>query len=59
MKPWAIGATYLNFIGDEGEERIVSSFGRENYERLAAVKGEFDPDNVFHLNHPIRPLTTA
>ncbi|MGH2981378.1 MAG: FAD-binding oxidoreductase, partial [Solirubrobacterales bacterium] len=59
MKPWAIGATYLNFVGDEGEERIISSYGRENYERLAAVKGEFDPDNVFHLNHPIRPLTTA
>jgi FAD/FMN-containing dehydrogenase len=59
MKPWAIGAVYLNFIGDEGEERIVAGYGRENYERLAAVKAEYDPDNVFHLHHPIRPLTTA
>ncbi len=54
MKPFATGATYLNFVGDEGEERIVSGYGRENYERLAAVKAEYDPGDVFHLHHPIR-----
>jgi hypothetical protein len=31
--------------------------GRETYERLAAVKSEYDPDNVFHLNHNVRPLS--
>jgi FAD/FMN-containing dehydrogenase len=55
MKPFATGDVYLNFIGDEGSERVIAGYGRENYERLAAVKGEFDPDNVFHLNHPIEP----
>ena len=59
MRPWATGATYLNFVGDEGEERIVSGYGRENYERLAAVKAEYDPENVFHLHHPIRPAAPA
>lgn len=59
VQPWATGATYLNFVGDEGEERIVSGYGRENYERLAAVKAEYDPDNVFHLHHPIRPAAPA
>jgi FAD/FMN-containing dehydrogenase len=59
VKPWATGATYLNFVGDEGEERIVSGYGRENYERLAAVKAEFDPEDVFHLHHPIRPAATT
>jgi FAD/FMN-containing dehydrogenase len=59
VKPWATGATYLNFVGDEGEERIVSGYGRENYDRLAAVKAEYDPDDVFHLHHPIRPATLA
>ncbi|HEX7293832.1 MAG TPA: FAD-binding oxidoreductase [Solirubrobacterales bacterium] len=55
VQPYATGATYLNFVGDEGEERIVSGYGRENYDRLAAVKAEYDPDDVFHLHHPIHP----
>ena len=59
VEPWATGAIYLNFIGDEGEDRIVAGYGRENYDRLAAVKAEYDPDNVFHLNHPIRPAAAA
>jgi FAD/FMN-containing dehydrogenase len=59
MKPYSVGATYLNFLGDEGENRIISGYGRENYDRLAKVKAEFDPDAVFHLHHPIRPLAAA
>jgi len=59
MRPWATGATYLNFVGDEGEERIVSGYGQANYDRLAAVKADYDPDNTFHLHHPIRPATPA
>lgn len=59
MRPWATGATYLNFVGDEGEERIVAGYGRENYARLAAVKAEYDPEGVFHLHHPIQPLTST
>jgi FAD/FMN-containing dehydrogenase len=55
MQPWASGVTYLNFIGDEGEDRIVAGLGRDNYKRLAQVKREYDPENVFHLNHNIRP----
>lgn len=59
VRPWATGATYLNFVGDEGEDRIVSGYGEENYRRLAAVKAEYDPDNTFHLHHPIHPATPA
>jgi FAD/FMN-containing dehydrogenase len=55
LKPWATGAIYLNFIGDEGHDRVVAGFGQENYDRLALVKAEFDPGNVFHLNQNIRP----
>jgi FAD/FMN-containing dehydrogenase len=59
MKPFAIEGVYLNFIADEGEDRVVAGYGRENYQRLAAVKAEFDPDNVFHLHHNIKPLQPA
>jgi FAD/FMN-containing dehydrogenase len=55
MKPWSIGAVYLNFIGDEGQDRVVAGFGAQNYQRLTAVKARYDPDNVFHRNHNIRP----
>ncbi len=55
LKPWASGAVYLNFIGNEGHDRVIAGFGADNYARLAAVKAEYDPDNVFHLNHNIRP----
>jgi FAD/FMN-containing dehydrogenase len=59
VRPWSTGATYLNFVGDEGEGRVVAAYGRDNYDRLAAVKAEYDPDDVFHLHHPIRPATPA
>ena len=55
LKPWSSGAVYLNFIGDEGEDRVVAGFGRENYARLAKVKAHYDPENVFRLNHNIKP----
>jgi FAD/FMN-containing dehydrogenase len=55
LKPWASGDVYLNFIGDEGEERVMAGFGRDNYRRLAEIKKRYDPENVFHLNHNIRP----
>lgn len=55
LRPWATGDVYLNFIGDEGHDRLVAGFGRGNYHRLAAVKAAYDPDNVFRLNHNIEP----
>ena len=55
MKPWATGAAYLNFMGDEGEERTIAGLGRENYQRLARIKAKYDPDNVFRHNHNIKP----
>ncbi|WP_423067922.1 FAD-binding oxidoreductase [Devosia sp. CN2-171] len=55
LKPWSAGNVYLNFIGDEGADRVVAGFGAENYRRLARVKRDYDPGNVFQLNHNIRP----
>jgi FAD/FMN-containing dehydrogenase len=57
MEPWATGAVYLNFIGDEGRDRLVAGFGEDNYERLARVKARYDPENLFRHNHNIEPAT--
>ncbi len=59
LKPYDVGSAYLNFMADAGEGEVRASYGEENYARLAAVKAEFDPDNVFHRHHAIKPLATA
>jgi FAD/FMN-containing dehydrogenase len=56
LAPWATGGVYLNFVGDEGQERVRAAFG-DAYERLAAVKAQYDPDNLFSGNQNIRPGT--
>jgi FAD/FMN-containing dehydrogenase len=54
LHPYSAGGAYVNFMMDEGEERVRASF-RDNYSRLSAVKREFDPDNLFRVNQNIRP----
>lgn len=55
LQPWSSGAVYLNFIGQEGQDRVIAGYGPQNYRRLAAVKTHYDPDNAFRLNHNITP----
>ncbi len=57
--PFTTGGVYLNFIGDEGDERIKAAFGAEKYERLAQIKAEYDPGNIFAGNQNIRPKVPA
>jgi FAD/FMN-containing dehydrogenase len=54
LQPYAHGA-YINFLGDEGQERIRSAYG-PNYERMVALKNKYDPTNLFRLNQNIRPV---
>lgn len=49
------GGVYLNFIGNEGEDRIRAAYGDEKYARLQRIKAEWDPDNLFRGNQNIRP----
>jgi len=55
VRPWSTGAVYLNFIGDEGADRVVAGLGAENARRLGELKRRYDPDNVFRFNHNISP----
>ena len=48
---------YVNFVGDEGEERIRAAYPGATWERLAALKRRYDPDNLFRLNQNISPAT--
>jgi FAD/FMN-containing dehydrogenase len=55
VEPLTSGLVYINHLaGDDGQERARRSFG-DNYQRLAFIKGRYDPDNVWHLNPNILP----
>ena len=46
---------YVNFLMEEGEERIRKAYGAEKYDRLKALKRTYDPGNFFRLNQNITP----
>ena len=48
-------SVYVNFLGEEGEERVRQAYGSEVWDRLKAAKRRYDPDNFFHINQNIRP----
>jgi FAD/FMN-containing dehydrogenase len=57
LHPFSAGGAYVNFMmADEGQERVRATYG-DNYDRLAKIKAEYDPENVFHINQNIRPAT--
>jgi FAD/FMN-containing dehydrogenase len=56
LDQYASGA-YVNFVNDEGAEGVLRAYSAEKLARLAAVKTAYDPDNVFHLNHNIKPAS--
>ena len=59
LKPHSTEGVYLNYISDEGEERVRSTYGPVKYDRLVALKDRYDPDNMFHLNQNIRPSSNG
>jgi FAD/FMN-containing dehydrogenase len=46
---------YVNFLGDEGEERVRGAYPGPTWDRLVAVKSRYDPTNLFRLNQNIPP----
>jgi hypothetical protein len=56
LHPFSMGGAYVNFMMDEGQERVQATY-RGNYERLAKIKKKYDPTNFFHVNQNIEPAT--
>lgn len=54
LHPYSSGGAYSNFLMDEGQERVQASY-RHNYNRLAQIKKQYDPNNFFKVNQNIRP----
>lgn len=54
LEPWHQGV-YVNFLGDEGADRVRKSYGPEKFDRLRALKQKYDPDNFFRINQNISP----
>jgi hypothetical protein len=55
LHPYSSGGAYLNFIMNEGQERIKASY-RDNYDRLTKLKKKYDPNNFFRVNQNILPV---
>ena len=54
LHPYSAGGAYVNFMMDEGQERVQATY-RDNYDRLIDVKSRYDPANLFHVNQNIKP----
>jgi FAD/FMN-containing dehydrogenase len=55
LEPHHSSGVYVNFLMNEGEERVREAYGPQKYDRLKALKRRYDPDNLFRLNQNIKP----
>lgn len=55
---FSTNSAYINYLGEETQERIKEIYGAEKYERLVAIKKRYDPTNLFRINHNIKPPTS-
>jgi FAD/FMN-containing dehydrogenase len=58
MSKYARPGIFLNFVADEGHDRVRSSYG-PHYDRLVALKDRYDPENLFRINQNIPPSVTG
>ena len=46
---------YVNFLADDGPQRIRDAYPGRTWDRLSAIKRRYDPDNLFHRNQNVPP----
>ena len=57
MTPFATGGVYVNFMPEDETQRVQKGAYSKNYERLAKIKGKYDPTNLFRMNQNIKPAS--
>ena len=55
MDRFTTGGVYVNYLGEEGQDRVRAAYGEDKYARLVALKDKYDPDNFFRINQNIPP----
>jgi hypothetical protein len=60
LAPWSTGGRLLNFMnGENAGDEVRSAYDPKDYQRLTELKAQYDPENIFRLNHNIPPATTG
>jgi berberine-like enzyme len=58
MAPMLTGGAYVNFLSNEGDDRVRAAYG-DKFDRLVALKDQYDPTNLFRLNQNIPPSVAS
>lgn len=53
--PHASGSVYVNFVSNEGRQRVQDAYPAETWDRLVSLKAKYDPRNLFRMNQNIPP----
>jgi FAD/FMN-containing dehydrogenase len=59
MTPFGTGGVYVNFLGQEGDDRVRAAYGGDTYGRLVKLKNTYDPTNLFRINQNVPPTTSS